>query len=223
MLELDINIDIYSGSFQKLVELIKEKKISVRNIPVSKIADLFNEYIQKNKKNLKNVGEFMRLASYLTFLKSKELLPRSSKDNELRKHKDFLYNVIEDYELLKKTSNIIKNDFGTPRTKYIKIKNINTPNKENFSKQLELFFSEYISIQEKLEIIREVYTVEKAMEKLSTFDKISIYNLYEISEYNKLKFIVYFLGALTLVRNNIYKFESDTFIKAGEKIETTND
>lgn len=73
--EVSVQFDIFSGPFSKLVELVKEKKISVRQISVSVISDLFLDYVNTNYKDLNSIGEFLELASYLTFLKSREILP----------------------------------------------------------------------------------------------------------------------------------------------------
>ncbi|KAF2955297.1 hypothetical protein [Marinitoga sp. 38H-ov] len=217
--ELNIELDIFSGPFEILVDLVKEKKIPVRLLSVSKIADIFNNYIEDNYDNLDDLGEFLRIASYLTLLKSKELLPRSEEDTEFTKQRNTLYNIIEDYERIKEAMKKIQADFGKNKIKQpIKVKAARF-DKNKIHEQLEFYMSDYIKIQQKLEILREYFTVEEALEELKEKEKFTLQELYGYSNRERLKFIVYFLASLTLVRNGIhYVNEKYEFIKNKEEV-----
>ncbi|HOO75315.1 MAG TPA: hypothetical protein PLS66_08470 [Tepiditoga sp.] len=210
--ELKIEIDIFSGEFQTLVKLVKEKKIPVRKISLSKISEMFNIYVGENRDNLKNIGEYMALASYLTYLKSKEILPRHNDENFNRERNTF-YKIIEDYELLNSAKKIIEEDFGHGRKKYISLKHRKEIDDEKMEKQLSEFLEEFLYFNERLNIVREPFTVEDAMEILNEKNNFSVSDLYVYCGYNKLRFIVYFLAALTLIRNDIYFFENNIFYK----------
>jgi segregation and condensation protein A len=217
--DLNIELDIFSGPFEVLVELIKEKKIPVRLLSVSKIADIFNNYIESNYDNLDDLGEFLRIASYLTLLKSKELLPRSEEDKEFTRQRNTLYNIIEDYEKIKEAIEKIQKDFGKNNFKQpIKVKSARF-DKNKIHEQLEFYMNDYVKIQQKLEILREYFTVEEALEELKEKEKFTLQELYNYSNRERLKFIIYFLASLTLVRNGIhYINEKYEFIKNKEEV-----
>ncbi|KLO24670.1 MULTISPECIES: segregation and condensation protein A [unclassified Marinitoga] len=217
--DLNIELDIFSGPFETLVQLIKDKKIPVRLLSVSKIASIFNEYIEKNYDNLDDIGEFLRIASYLTLLKSKELLPRSDENKEFTRERNTLYNIIEDYEKIKETMQILQKDFGKNTTKKsVKIKTSRF-DKDKIHKQLELYMYDYLQIQQKLEILKESFTVEEAVEELKNKDRFTIKELYVIANHERLRFIVYFLASLMLVRNGLhYITDNYEFIKNTEEV-----
>jgi segregation and condensation protein A len=43
-----ITIDLFSGSFEKLVELIRDKEIPIRKIPLVTICKIFDKYMHEN-------------------------------------------------------------------------------------------------------------------------------------------------------------------------------
>ncbi|SHE90952.1 condensin subunit ScpA [Marinitoga hydrogenitolerans DSM 16785] len=217
--DLNIELDIFSGPFEVLVQLIKEKKIPVRLLSVSKIADIFNAYVEKNYDNLDDIGEFLRIASYLTLLKSKELLPSAEEDKEFTRERNTLYNIIEDYEKIKETMEKLQKDFGKNNfKKTVRIK-ASRFDKNKIHNQLELYMNDYLQIQQKLEILRESFTVEEAIEELKVKDKFTLKELYIISNKERLTFIVYFLASLVLVRNGLhYVNENYEFIKNAEEV-----
>ena len=209
--ELDIKLDIFSGPFYKLVELIKEKKIPVRKISVSRISDIFLKYINENFQDLNSIGEFLELASYLTFLKSKEMLPNSDKDKEFKKHREYIYTSIENYDIIRKAQEIIKEDFGENKKKPIGIKNKAKFDKNQVGYQLVKFFDDYITKQKKLEVIKESYKIEDAIKELKTKDRFDTFQIFEYSHHNKLNFVVMFLAALILVNQGFFNYDGGIF------------
>ena len=214
--EVSVQFDIFSGPFSKLVELVKEKKISVRQISVSVISDLFLDYVNTNYKDLNSIGEFLELASYLTFLKSREILPNSSKDKDFKRQREFIYTTIENYDILKQAKDLIKEDFGENKRKAVKVKKTATLNSEDVGYQLVKFFDDYITNQKRLEIIKDDYNVEKAIKDLEKINRFNVYNLFEYANYNKLKFVVLFLAALVLVQHKTFDYNNGFF----ERIES---
>ncbi|MGM0640088.1 MAG: hypothetical protein ACQESN_01525 [Thermotogota bacterium] len=212
-----ISFDLFSGPFEKLVELIKEKEIPIRSIPLANICKIFNKYMHENLEKLNNISEYMHLSGYLTYLKSKDLLPNSDKSQKFKREKNMFYSLVEDFDLIKKTKKIIKNDFGTPSKKYVRIKNHADFNKEKVQDQLDIFLKDFINEHKTLEIIKELYSVEEAMQRINEEKQFDLLKLYTISQKNKLKFIVMFLAALTLVRNDMYVYENGYFIRNVEE------
>ena len=76
---LEIKIDNYSGPLEVLLDLAKAQKVDLSNISVTQLADQFIDFINKAKKlNLDLASEYLLMATWLVYLKSKLLLP----DNE---------------------------------------------------------------------------------------------------------------------------------------------
>ena len=74
----DFNIDLnnYKGPLDVLLDLAKAQKVNLENISVTKLADQFNDYIKNNEKlNLEIASEYLLMATWLAYLKSKLLLP----------------------------------------------------------------------------------------------------------------------------------------------------
>ena len=69
-----VDIPNYSGPLETLLDLAKNQKVNLADISVTKLADHFLEYI-KNSKNLDLAFEYLIMATWLTYLKSKLLLP----------------------------------------------------------------------------------------------------------------------------------------------------
>ena len=74
--EFQIDLNNYSGSLDLLLDLAKSQKVNLEEISITKLADQFNEYITKTENlNLEIASEYLLMATWLTYLKSKLLLP----------------------------------------------------------------------------------------------------------------------------------------------------
>ena len=79
---LKINIDNYSGPLDVLLDLAKLQKVDLATISITQLADQFIEFINKSKKiNLELASEYLLMATWLTYLKSKLLLPDDEEDD----------------------------------------------------------------------------------------------------------------------------------------------
>ncbi len=73
---ISIDIPNYSGPLETLLDLAKNQKVDLTSISVTMLADEFLEFIKKYKdKNLDLAFEYLLMATWLTYLKSKLLLP----------------------------------------------------------------------------------------------------------------------------------------------------
>ena len=78
---LKIKIDNYSGPLEVLLDLAKFQKVDLTNISITQLADQFIEYINRSKKvNLELASEYLVMATWLAYLKSKLLLPEDEED-----------------------------------------------------------------------------------------------------------------------------------------------
>ena len=78
---LKIKIDNYSGPLEVLLDLAKSQKVDLANISITQLADQFIEFINSTKNiNLDIASEYLLMATWLAYLKSKLLLPQEDED-----------------------------------------------------------------------------------------------------------------------------------------------
>ena len=79
---LSIKISNYSGPLDVLLELAKSQKVDLAKISISQLADQFIEFINSAKEiNLDLASEYLLMATWLAYLKSKLLLPQDDEDD----------------------------------------------------------------------------------------------------------------------------------------------
>ena len=72
----NVDIENYNGSLEVLLDLAKAQKVNLENISITKLADQFYEFITEEKNlNLEIASEYLLMATWLAYLKSKLLLP----------------------------------------------------------------------------------------------------------------------------------------------------
>ena len=80
--QISIDIPNYNGPLEVLLELAKTQKVDLAEIYITKLADQFLEFIKKHEDlNLETASEFLLMATWLAYLKSKLLLPESEDDD----------------------------------------------------------------------------------------------------------------------------------------------
>ena len=80
----NISIDIpnYNGPLEVLLDLAKTQKVDLSEISITKLADQFLNFIKSQKDlNLETASEFLLMATWLAYLKSKLLLPEDDTDD----------------------------------------------------------------------------------------------------------------------------------------------
>ena len=82
----NVRIDNYNGPLDVLLDLAKAQKVNLEDISITKLADQFNDFIKKEKNlNLELASEYLLMATWLAYLKSKLLLP-GTPDEEFKIH-----------------------------------------------------------------------------------------------------------------------------------------
>ena len=77
-----IEIPNYSGPLEVLLDLAKAQKVDLTKISITILADHFLEYIKQVKDiNLEVASEYLLMATWLAYLKSKLLLPEDEDDD----------------------------------------------------------------------------------------------------------------------------------------------
>ena len=77
----NVNLNNYNGPLDILLDLAKAQKVNLEDISITKLADQFHEYITNKKNlNLEAASEYLLMATWLTYLKSKLLLPETPEE-----------------------------------------------------------------------------------------------------------------------------------------------
>ena len=99
----NVDLENYQGPLDVLLDLAKAQKVDLENISITLLADQFHGYITKHKKlNLEVASEYLLMATWLTYLKSKLLLP-GNPDEEFK-----LLEVAEQLKLQLKKLELIR-------------------------------------------------------------------------------------------------------------------
>ena len=79
-----VNLNNFNGPLEVLLDLAKSQKVDLEKISITTLVDQFLDFIKsKEKINLDLASEYLLMATWLTYLKSKLLLPESE-DEEFK-------------------------------------------------------------------------------------------------------------------------------------------
>ena len=99
----NVDVDNYNGSLDVLLDLAKAQKVNLEEISITKLADQFHDYISNKKDlNLEIASEYLLMATWLAYLKSKLLLP-GTPEEEFK-----VYEVAEKLKLQLKKLELIR-------------------------------------------------------------------------------------------------------------------
>ena len=72
----NVEIENYTGPLDVLLDLAKAQKVNLEDISITKLADQITDFITNEKElNLEVASEYLLMATWLAYLKSKLLLP----------------------------------------------------------------------------------------------------------------------------------------------------
>ena len=72
----EVDVENFSGPLDVLLDLAKTQKVNLEDISITKLADQFHNFISQEKDlNLDIASEYLLMATWLAYLKSKLLLP----------------------------------------------------------------------------------------------------------------------------------------------------
>ncbi len=79
---ISVDIPNFNGPLEVLLDLAKTQKVDLAEISITKLADQFLEFINKHDNlNLEIASEFLLMATWLAYLKSKLLLPENDEED----------------------------------------------------------------------------------------------------------------------------------------------
>ncbi len=80
-LSFNVNLNNFNGPLEVLLDLAKSQKVNLENISITILVDQFLDFIKSNEKiNLDIASEYLLMATWLTYLKSKLLLPETDEE-----------------------------------------------------------------------------------------------------------------------------------------------
>lgn len=82
-MDYEVKLEIFEGPLDLLIHLIHKNEVDIFDIPIATITEQYLEYIDMMKAlNINIAGDFLVMASTLTHIKSKMLLPQLNEDEE---------------------------------------------------------------------------------------------------------------------------------------------
>ena len=82
-MDYKVKLEIFEGPLDLLIHLIHKSEVDIFDIPIATITEQYLEYIDMMKAlNINIAGDFLIMASTLTHIKSKMLLPQLNEDEE---------------------------------------------------------------------------------------------------------------------------------------------
>ncbi|MBW1765579.1 MAG: segregation/condensation protein A [Deltaproteobacteria bacterium] len=82
-MDYEVKLEIFEGPLDLLLHLIRKNELDIFDIPIATITDQYLEYLDMMKAlNITLAGDFLVMASTLTHIKSKMLLPGLEDDEE---------------------------------------------------------------------------------------------------------------------------------------------
>ena len=109
--KLSFKLDQYEGPLDLLLNLLREHKLNIYDIPVAELCDQYMLYIQQMQDmDMELCSEFLEMAARLVYLKSASLLP--NEDEEVEQLKAELTGQLLEYELCRKIAGQLKESAG---------------------------------------------------------------------------------------------------------------
>tara|TARA_B100000963_G_C22435597_1_gene584174 strand:- start:66 stop:848 length:783 start_codon:yes stop_codon:yes gene_type:complete len=179
---LELNIDNYEGPLDLLLDMAKTQKVDLMQISIVQLADQYISFVERIKKNLEIAADFLVMASWLAYLKSRLLLPEDFDDDfsaskmaeklKLQLRKLEMIRLLSDQLMTRKQMGIDIFFRGVKEG----IKKKNTP---KYSLSLYELIKSYADFKKRknfssINIKRlKIYTMEEAIKKInSMFDKL---------------------------------------------------
>lgn len=223
---LEVKIENFEGPLDLLLHLIYKNEMNIYDISISVITDQFISAVENMKSlDMDVAAEFIQMASYLLYLKSKMLLPNSIVDEDEmspEEEKFLLTQRLVEYSFYKYVSEILKErEFFSSR--FLKrTDEIYLPKKEEEKLNPYILAELYFNLIEKDKEVKEMsikkdsvdisYMVNKIKEYLSKNSNLSLFsNMIKICS-NKKEKVVLFLALLEMVKLKIVSvFQSENF------------
>ena len=213
-----VKLENFEGPLDLLLYFIKRDKIDIYDIPISKITKEYIDTINRAKKlNVGIAGEFILMASMLTRLKTRMLLPRKEDEEglEIDDPRSVLVDQLVQYKTFKNIANQLRTIQNNNKDIFYRPNDIHLSDIERspteFLREVSLFdiskiFKEALSnapIDDSFYLERQTLSLtDQRQFIISNFDKKGILLLNKLVKKlnNKLEIIVTFLALLEMIK-----------------------
>ncbi len=133
---MDLKLDVFEGPLDLLLHLIKENKMDIFDIEIESITKQYLDYIHKMKEqNLDIASSYLVMASELTLIKARMLLPKpkiESEEEEEGDPREELVSRLLEYQAYKEITKTLKENESKRQKVHTKLpENINNYLEEN--------------------------------------------------------------------------------------------
>ena len=133
---MDLKLEVFEGPLDLLLHLIKENKMDIFDIEIESITKQYLDYIHKMKEqNLDIASTYLVMASELTLIKARMLLPRPKVDEEEIEEEDPREELVArllEYQAYKEITKTLKENESKRQEIHTKLpENINNYIEEN--------------------------------------------------------------------------------------------
>lgn len=133
---MDLKLEVFEGPLDLLLHLIKENKMDIFDIEIESITRQYLDYIHKMKEqNLDIASAYLVMASELTLIKARMLLPRPKVDEEESEEEDPRVELVArllEYQAYKEITKTLKENESKRQEIHTKLpENINNYIEEN--------------------------------------------------------------------------------------------
>ncbi len=220
-MDYSIRLEQFEGPLDLLLHLIEKQKVAIEDVFVSQITEQYLACIEGISLDMESASEFIVMATKLLYIKSKSLLPASSKIDDEEDQENTEQEIIRrlhEYKIYKELSLTLRTYENSASGRFFKLPEelvFNKPDLILKDADSNMLFDAFINIlqkkpriapkQEIREIAREKVTLDSRIKYilcvLSQKDKILFEDLF-IDNVSTDLFIVTFLALLELIHQS---------------------
>ena len=228
-----VNIDNYNGPLNILLDLAKAQKVNLEDISITKLADQFHDFITKKENlNLEIASEYLLMATWLAYLKSKLLLPGSPEEEfKVQEVADQLKLQLKKLELIRLLSDQMLKRKRLGRE--IRTRGMRSGLRPIYNSEYKINLFELIKTYSSIIMTKDfqkinipklpVFTAEEGIKTIKTFfgklvewkklDDLIPKNFKNNSKYKKTGKAGIFAGSLELVKEGNLKIKQESLFK----------
>jgi len=219
-----VKLDSFEGPLDLLLHLIKKHEIDIYDIPISLISEQYNQYLETLKElNLDIVGDYLRMAAELGYIKSRMLLPKqvAEDDDELEDPREELVKRLIEYQRYKDASyqlfslDLLGRDIYARKFDELSdmdLKEFQAPLRVDLWTLIDAFKTvierKSAQMEDETDIIVETDfmtvedKIEEILQRIEEYNSFSFSDLFELS-LSKMSLILTFMALLELVKQQV--------------------
>lgn len=219
-----VKLDSFEGPLDLLLHLIKKHEIDIYDIPISLISEQYNQYLDTLKVlDLDIVGDYLRMAAELGYIKSRMLLPKQvvEQDDEQEDPREELVKRLIEYQRYKDASyqlfslDLLGRDIYARKFDELSdmdLREFEQPLRVDLWALIEAFKTvmerKAAQKEEETDIIVETDfmtvedKIEEILQRIEEYNSFSFSDLFELS-LSKMSLILTFMALLELVKQQV--------------------